>query len=103
MSARQAASIATVLLPRDIKRPWKRNCDGGQGGQGGTAVGEGAVAGKGGMGGDGGNCSGSGDLSTGEIVGIVIGSLAGLCTIIGGVYEFHKWLPTIKKKLGKSG
>ena len=90
----QTASIATEsptvrIHLKDIKRHWKRDCTA-NGGDGGNATGPGA---PGGNGGNGGNCNGTAgsDLSTGEIVGIVIGALAGLCTITGGMYKFLKW------------
>jgi len=93
-----AGSITTnsptiLILLRDTKRLWKRDCNA-NGGDGGSASGAGARAGDGG---NGGTCTetGGNGLSGGEIAGIVIGALAGLCTIVGGGYKLVKW---VKKK-----
>jgi len=74
----------------------KRDCssNGGSGGNGGNATGPNSHGGDGGDGGNGGTCNetgGTSNLSSGVVAGIVIGALAGICTIIGGGYKFLKW------------
>ena len=67
---------------------------GGSGGNGGNATGPNSHGGDGGDGGNGGTCNetgGTSNLSSGVVAGIVIGALAGICTIIGGGYKFLKW------------
>ncbi|KAK0741409.1 hypothetical protein B0T18DRAFT_432521 [Schizothecium vesticola] len=83
-------SPTTRMLLRDTKRHWKRDCNA-NGGDGGSASGAGARAGDGG---NGGTCTepGGKGLSGGEIAGIVVGALAGLCTIVGGGYKLVKWV-----------
>lgn len=92
---------ATTTNPLTIRTPLtdktrhrKRDCNGANGGDGGSASGAGARAGDGG---NGGTCteSGGNGLSGGEIAGVVVGALAGVCTIVGGGYKFVKWM---KKK-----
>lgn len=86
-------TIRTPLTDKTRHRR-KRDCNGANGGDGGSASGAGARAGDGG---DGGTCteSGGNGLSGGEIAGVVVGALAGVCTIVGGGYKFVKWM---KKK-----
>lgn len=85
-------TIRTLLA--DTKRHPKRDCNGANGGDGGSASGAGSRAGDGR---NGGTCteSGGSGLSGGQIAGIVIGALAGVCTIVGGGYKLVKWM---KKK-----
>lgn len=85
-------TIRTLLI--NTTRHQKRDCNGANGGDGGSASGAGARAGDGG---NGGTCmeNGGKGLSGGEIAGIVVGALAGVCTIVGGGYKFVKWM---KKK-----
>lgn len=87
-------SLNTRALLIDPIRHRKRDCNGANGGDGGSASGAGARAGDGG---NGGTCTENGGkgLSAGEIAGIVVGALAGVCTIVGGGYKFVKWM---KKK-----
>lgn len=82
----------TIRTPlTDKTRHRKRDCNGANGGDGGSASGAGARAGDGG---NGGTCteSGGNGLSGGEIAGVVVGALAGVCTIVGGGYKFVKWM-----------
>jgi hypothetical protein len=86
-------SLTIRMLLRDTKRLWKRDCNA-NGGDGGSASGDGTRAGDRG---NGGTCTETGGkgLSGGEIAGIVVGALAGLCTIVGGGYKLVQW---VKKK-----
>lgn len=94
-STTAATNFLTIRTPlTDKTRHRKRDCNGANGGDGGSASGAGARAGDGG---NGGTCTENGGkgLSGGEIAGIVVGALAGVCTIVGGGYKFVKWM---KKK-----